>query len=500
MTRAETLYALLDPKSYDKKAFTNTWQKILLYDEHTWGSWNSISEPEADFTKQQWKVKQSFAIDGANESEHLINKVLENRENKSSSNSFEVFNSLSWKRSGMVYLSGDIKANSVQDTEGKKYPLQKLADGLTVLLAEDIPAFGSKVYYFKDEKILDKFPSKLEDYTLKSDMITIGIDLKTGAIKKLIINEINIADTSKINGLNDYFYITGRNPKNKSGIENVKVSLKEDGPIISSLFIESKAPGCKSISREIQFIKPLGIVKIINTIDKEKVYNPEGLHFAFPFYVPNGQIHYNLAFSVPRVEDDQMPGSCRNYLTMENYLDVSNYKYGVTLVSLDAPLFEVGDIMTDAKAYGWVDRLNQSQTIYSYIMNNYWETNYCAYQEGKTRFVYLIKPHGRFNSLDAEKFSTEQSQALIPIINSDKQFIPDFELDDNGIIAISLKPVNQGLLMTLYNPSGKPEILKWIKEPKSIFKSNFDGDKLNPLNDEIKIPAYGLFNLYLPQI
>lgn len=497
MVQAEALYALLDPKSYKKDEFKDTWQKVLLYDEHTWGSWNSISEPEADFTKQQWKVKQAFALNAAKESVQLFNHILKTREKNENLHSIEVFNTLSWKRCGLVYLSGTLNANSLQDTEGKKLPLQKLADGRMVFMAEDIPAWGSKVYYLKDEVVQDKNPVKYGDYALTSDLMNIVIDEKSGAIKKLIINGKNLVDTSKLNGLNEYFYVPGRNPENKSGIDQVKVSLKENGPVISSLLIESNAPGCKSMNREIQLIKLWGVIQIINTVDKEKVYDPEGLHFGFPFNIPNGQIHYDLAFSQPKAENNQLPGSCRNYITMENFLDISNDETGVTLVSIDAPLFEVGDIMADPKAYGWVDKLKPTQTVYSYFMNNYWETNYCAYQQGKTNFVYLIKPHGRYNPLEAEKFGIEQTQGLIPVLGSDKPFVPDFELADNGIIAIYLKPVNNGFLITLYNPSGNPETLQWTKSPKSVFESNFDGDQLKAVNDEIKIPAFGLFNLYL---
>jgi hypothetical protein len=37
------------------------WRNVVLYYEHTWGSWNSISEPESEFTLGQWEHKKSFA-------------------------------------------------------------------------------------------------------------------------------------------------------------------------------------------------------------------------------------------------------------------------------------------------------------------------------------------------------------------------------------------------------------------------------------------------------
>ncbi len=45
-----------------RTALTSLWRSILLYDEHTWGACNSISEPDSKFIDgPKWAVKQSFA-------------------------------------------------------------------------------------------------------------------------------------------------------------------------------------------------------------------------------------------------------------------------------------------------------------------------------------------------------------------------------------------------------------------------------------------------------
>ena len=41
------------------------WRNCLLYDEHTWGAYCSINQPDSDFTKAQWKIKAQFAVDAA---------------------------------------------------------------------------------------------------------------------------------------------------------------------------------------------------------------------------------------------------------------------------------------------------------------------------------------------------------------------------------------------------------------------------------------------------
>ncbi len=45
---------------------------MILYDEHTWGAYNSITEPDMPFVKDQWKIKQAFALDADAQSQKLL--------------------------------------------------------------------------------------------------------------------------------------------------------------------------------------------------------------------------------------------------------------------------------------------------------------------------------------------------------------------------------------------------------------------------------------------
>ena len=62
---------------------------------------------------------------------------------------------------------------------------------------------------------------------------------------------------------------------------------------------------------------------------------------------------------------------------------------------------------------GWIEHLEPTQTFYSYVMNNYWETNYKASQEGMTTFRYSIMPHLQYDQAAAARFAIERSQPLL---------------------------------------------------------------------------------------
>ncbi|MHC4682013.1 MAG: hypothetical protein ACYTEK_25390 [Planctomycetota bacterium] len=67
----------------------------------------------------------------------------------------------------------------------------------------------------------------------------------------------------------------------------------------------------------------------------------EAVHLAFGFNVPGGVMRMDTPWAVVRPEADQLPGACKNYFTVQRWVDVSNADYGVTWATVDAPLIEV---------------------------------------------------------------------------------------------------------------------------------------------------------------
>ena len=103
LVQAETLSAMLDPQQYPAEQFSDAWRNVILYDEHTWGAYNSITEPDKPFVKDQWKIKQAFALDGDAQSRKLLATVLARRDRAARRpRAVDVFNtsSLAADRSG----------------------------------------------------------------------------------------------------------------------------------------------------------------------------------------------------------------------------------------------------------------------------------------------------------------------------------------------------------------------------------------------------------------
>lgn len=512
LVQAETLWAMLNPAKYPAEDFYKAWREVILYDEHTWGAHCSISQPDSDFTKAQWKIKQAFALEADAQSHKLLNSALAGRRSKSKKvSTIDVFNTCSWPRTDLVVLPNGltVAGDIVKDTDSKTVASQRLSTGELAFLARDIPPFAAQRFTFNTGRIRTSGSAEVRGAELNNGRIALTVDEKTGAIKSLKWTKLkaDLVDRKNGLGLNDYFYVAGRNPKEPQRNGPVKISVKENGPVVASLLIESDAPGCHKLSREVRLVASMDRVDIINIIDKQKIYKQEAVHLAFPFNVPKGMMRMDTPWAVVQPETDQLPGACKNYFTVQRWVDVSNKDYGVTWATVDAPLVEVGAITNDPRGgVGWIKKLEPSTMLYSYVMNNYWETNYKAGQEGPTTFRYSIMPHRRFDSGKAARFSIERSQPLIAVPVDSKAPIQRsiLSVEPAGVIVTAFKPSEDGKawIVRLFNTGDRPEKagLIWPKPaPKNVWLSNLAEDQVAKITGPVEMAAYEFLTLRVPR-
>jgi alpha-mannosidase len=509
LVQTETLWAMLNQSGYPAEQFQQAWRNVILYDEHTWGAHCSISQPESDFTKAQWKIKQTFALNADLQSRNLLNSALVGHgSSEKQVTAIDVFNTSSWTRTDLVVLPKDMEApgDVVRNPEGQAVKSQRLSTGELAFLAQDVAPFSARRFTFADGQAAATGSAEVKDTELKNGTISLTINKKTGAAESLKWKQQNIelVNSEAGLGLNDYFYVAGRDPTRQQRNGPVTIRIKELGPLVASLLIESDAPGCNKLVREFRVIDGIDRVDIINIIDKQNIYEQESIHLAFPFKVPEGVMRMEIPWAVVRPETDQLAGACKNYFTVQRWVDVSNADYGVTLATPDAPLIEIGDITTDptGSTVGWIKTIEPSTTLYSYVMNNYWETNYKAGQEGPTMFRYSIEPHRSFDSGRAAKFGAEQSQPLIAVPVDSKTSAPGsiMNVEPTSIIVTAFRPSEDGKdwIVRLFNAGGQSEkaIVTWAEpSPDTIWLSNLAEEKLDNAAGPVEMTAYDIVTL-----
>jgi hypothetical protein len=510
LVQAETLWAMLDPAGYPAEQFQEAWRNVVLYDEHTWGAHCSITEPQSDFTKAQWKIKQAFALNADLQSRNLLNSAMAaHRTSAKTTAAVDVFNTCSWPRTDLVVLpkgltlAGDV----VRDSQGKAVKSQRLSTGELALLAENVAPFSAKRFTFQAGDVSASGGAAAQGATLNNSSIALAVDQKTGAVASLKWKQrdIELVDQGA-GGLNGYSYVAGRDPKNPQPNGPAMISVKEPGPLVASLLIESDAPGCNKLTRELRVIDGIDRVDIISVIDKKNIYEQEAVHLGFGFNVPGGVMRMDIPWAVVMPETDQLPGACKNYFTVQRWVDISSETHGVTWATLDAPLIEVGAITNDPrdKSVGWIEHIQPSTTFYSYVMNNYWETNYKASQEGPTTFRYSIEPHGKFESGRAAQFGAERSQPLV-VVPVDAQTPVQRSIlsaEPADVIVTAFKPASDGnaWIVRLFNSGEQAQklTLTWTKPaPDAVWQSNLAEEKLSQVSGPIEMAGYEIVTLWV---
>ncbi len=509
LLQTEALYAMLAPARYDEKKLYEAWKSVLFFNEHTWGAYNSTTDPDNPFVTNQWGIKRSFALDAAKTSAELRNAVLASGPGTPGPRMIEVLNTNSWTRTDLVILqkaesaAGDL----VKDEKGNEVPSQRLSNGDLAFLATDVPPLAGKRFTVQPGRPSYKSNLRIDATTVSDRNLVVAIDKETGAISRLatLFPAVEYVDTTRGAGLNEYLYVPGLDPREALRSGKASIAIQERGPLVASLVVTSNAPGCRALKREVRLVSGMGRVDMINTIDKEKVRANEAVHFGFPFAVAEPVTRVDLGYAVIRPEANQLPGSCKDYFPAQRWVDVSNQRYGVTLTVAEAPLIEVEGMHSELPSPHTVDwRKSQPSSgwIGSYVMNNYWYTNYKADQEGVSSYRYSITPHGLFNQVNATRLGIERSQPLVVRSVAAATAVKNslFTVTPRNVVVTYVKPLpaTGGYMVRLFNAGGVPETarLTFAGAERSVYLSSPFEEKGKKVTG-IKLPANGIVTVLI---
>lgn len=517
VSQAETLWSMLaDGHAAPREEMDEAWRYIILGSEHTW-CFENPSEPF--FQEAIWKVKQSYFHEAEDRSIMVLDEALAPATDKSdgglgpkegpSDGGVAVFNTHTWKQDGIVTLSAkeSSKGDRVVDGQGNAVLSQRLSTGELVFLAKDVPALGSAHFRVMKGAAVQEGGCSVLGTTLENEFLQVRLDEKTGNIVSVQRKgeAYNYIDTSVDGGANSFAWLSAN--KDLPHADTVTaVSVVEKGPLVVELRVDSKAKGCRSVSRSVRLVSGLPWVEISNTVDKLPWEEKDGIHFGFGFNIPQSTTKVDIPWGVMEVEKDQWKQGNRNWLTLQRWLDVSNQTHGVTWCSLDAPLFEYGNRWANiALGWGgqgpWQKKLAASSTIYSWVMNNHWHTNFPTTQEGPVTFRYRMYPHSRFDIVDSNRFGLEQAQPLVHVVaGKDPKLSPVLAIDNERVYATVLKSTarDNEMIVRLRSVSDKEETLTLTypaRQPSKVRICNLEEIPGEEIRGAFAIRPYGQMTL-----
>jgi hypothetical protein len=535
INQAEALRAMTNKADYEVAEYAEAWRNVLLYSEHTWGAWNSVSDSENPFVKKQWDVKRAFAVDAERLSQKLMDEAVGLTSETSRGGQIEIFNSASWVRTEVVYVPHQLSqaGDHVNGHDGKPLPSQRLTSGELAVLVSQVPAFSSSRFTLSGQAAHP--PSKpvfFKNNVLDNGIVHAKIDPATGDITELRLQSVshNLLKTDGPYRANQRLFLAGQDVDHVQSSGAAKITVEENGPLVVSILVESSAPTCKSVSRRIRLVSGADYLELANTVDKlPAALNPhpgsggpgdafaqrgakESIQFAYPLAVPEGKMRVDIALGNMQPEIDQLPGSCKNWLPVGRWVDVSNDEVGVTWVTQDAPLIEVGEISatmlgSQRNPNVWRKRIEPTQTFFSWVMNNHWGTNYRAYQEGPVTFRYALRPHSRYDAAEATRLAIGLSEPLQAraVSPSAKPIDSCLSVEPSDVLALTFKPSEDraAWIVRLFGASGERRTaqLKWLRSGEAKFwLSNLAEEKLEPIGSEFEIAGWDLLTIRVEEM
>jgi alpha-mannosidase len=195
--------------------------------------------------------------------------------------------------------------------------------------------------------------------------------------------------------------------------------------------------------------------------------HPDATYLLFPFDVPGATARFDVGGQPVIPHEDQLPGSCRDYFTVQGWVDFSNAERGMTVAIPENPLVQLGDFhFGDYQSVCAPER----PMLLGWVTNNYWETNFRAHQPGRVFARYRLHPHaGGFDEAQAHRWGWEavNSEPVIQPLGEPTIAFPELpsrgsllRLPEAPIVAVHVKPAEDnntengnGVLVRLHNTS-----------------------------------------------
>ena len=418
---------------YPYQEILRAYDNMLLTDEHTWACWKYYAADD------QFMWMRNKAI----QAERLADQLLEEAFSEiqglipSDGKTIVIYNPSVWRRTDLVKVG---KENFPEHFEiidlesGASVGYQWLPDGKAAFIAPEVPGLGYKCFRINPRK---------DDPVFGSDILTTGNSIEnkyfrvtldsTGSISSIIDKENGyreMVDQASPYKMNQFVYYTSRNELyrndlfSEDSIRQASISAAS-GCVMGILAAEGTTRGADRIKRNIVLYQSIPRIDIINEVVKSDAppdYTEcaEEAFFVFPFAVsdfviehetPNGEIRPSVNPDIHQPME-QLYWSNTDFYAVNRWIDISDRRdYGITFSPVHAPLVQYGGRRTCR----WdKDYDTPKPWVYSWIIDNFWKTNFPYTQPGPLTFKYSIRSHGKpdWRTGRADQFGHEVTNEL----------------------------------------------------------------------------------------
>jgi hypothetical protein len=446
--------SLVDPRYRPSRdALDCMWENISLMHEHTWGWGRSITEPHSEDSTRELATKRLYGTGARHCAEYLLERGMTAIAGRISTSprALVVFNTLNWPRDGWVEFDLQ-KTRELFDLETREVVRFEVLEDHPAyqrirFRARGVPAVGYKSYDVRDKTAPQSSatnaaasPAATQEAapggathsgkdTIENSFYRVTLDPKSGGVRSIYDKSLRreLVDQSAAYRFNQYVYVTGGdNPptftqlltyRRHLPLARLEAHAAREGRLVFvgrtptgiSARLESRGVNTPKITTEIILFDNEKRIEFVNRVSKETIYKKEAAYFAFPLALRAPEFKYEVQNGVVRPDRDMMPGAGLEWFSAQNWVSAGEAGAEVSLVSTDSFLWTFGDIVRGT----WPTEFKpKGSTVFSYVLNNYWGTNYIAAQGGDFTFRYALTSAPKLDAAAMSRLGWEQTTPL----------------------------------------------------------------------------------------
>ncbi|MEG0216093.1 MAG: glycoside hydrolase family 38 C-terminal domain-containing protein, partial [Hungatella sp.] len=194
-----------------------------------------------------------------------------------------------------------------------------------------------------------------------------------------------------------------------------EMKILETGDIYTAIRLDYNLEGTGFYQVFLKIYQSVSKIEARVRVHKCSVWEPENLYISLPFTAgEDTTLYLDKTGCMIRPGIDQLPGTNQEFYLLQTGA-VLEGKNSMTVISIqDAPLVTLGNLNAGPICLcdGNDRKKNQSQ-MYSWVMNNYWETNFKADLGGFYEFIYMIDSIDLQMPKDAFKLCEANNEGLL---------------------------------------------------------------------------------------
>ncbi len=537
---------------------------LTLWDEHTWGSYASITQPDRDDVLSGWMHKAYPAYAARSLSSYVLVEQMEalagNPRHSATTEGVLIANPSPFPRRDVVTLPklllegkyDHLSSTSQRTSEVRDLIANELFPSEVVVLGPvEVPAHGfvkaplSSLQPAQADGLSagDDFiesPTHRLAFNMQAGSITALIDKRTGrnlvdgasewTMLGLVHEQVDVEPAGNVRGreaVRASGAVAQWSASNMRGREAMLEldynkfqdhSFKANWPakrtperVTSMTFIQQphrvgleikcELPGATEVVKRIWLNGFHDAITVEVSLRKADVWTPEAIYLALPLDLPKWHATFDTMGTPTALDDEQLPGCSRDWVTVSGYIAVHNADAGVTLACPDMPL-----VMANGFNFGQrqlaIDK-NGKPLLLAWLLNNYWSTNFRVSQPGFLRFRYEISTHDGFDPVEAARVAAHARGALIvhPVTQAKETTRGQLvDVQGKGVVLAACNRAGDGAMLWLQNMTDAASEVNVSLPQRSIKAAslcNTLGEATQPLEVNagtvtLNVPARGI--------